>query len=547
MSTLGLIPAATAIEEAESNQPNPGKVPWHRGWRSALFGSYFNIFLLLIPASITLRFLVKEADSIIFLFCILSLIPLIRLHDLATASLAHRIGGSKAGLLNASLSNVVEMVIAFIALKKCELRIVQSSLIGSMMCKSLLVFGLCTFAGGLRWKEQWFNSAAIQVQSSLLSVSVGAVLLPAVFHFALRNDQNDPLDRDTDLVPIVDPDEQKNAILKMSHGVAVALLLVYVAYLTFQLWSHSHLYEDSAAGIHSRGCSKKPNAKGKEVASPVLQPGALPTVGQDPFEPPPRRSQSPSSFPRPLSSAPDLSNIDSLRDVSPQNTVRLVHPIPRRGTSSGVPMLRTETAASDRSDVTLTGGEEPDHTNTLGQEGASEATEEKEVYEPRFSWFLTVLILAVVSVLVAIIADWLVVTANEISVTQYISKEWTALILLPTVRAVADCVTAINVSVKDQLTLSSAVALGSTIQLSLFVIPLICIVAWITGYPLGMLFDPFESVALYLAIHTMNYVVADGRSNWMEGFILICFYVIIAISFWFYPGSTLASDLDVCP
>ena len=73
------------------------------------------------------------------------------------------------------------------------------------------------------------------------------------------------------------------------------------------------------------------------------------------------------------------------------------------------------------------------------------------------------------------------VTANEISVTKYISKEWTALILLPTVRAIAgglessgmrwtililspvDCVTAINVSVKDQLTLSSAVAIGSTI------------------------------------------------------------------------------------
>jgi len=48
-------------------------------------------------------------------------------------------------------------------------------------------------------------------------------------------------------------------------------------------------------------------------------------------------------------------------------------------------------------------------------------------------------------------------------------------------------------------------------------------------------------------VHTMNYVVADGSSNWMEGFILICFYVIIAISFWFYPGSNLASDLDVCP
>lgn len=87
-----------------------------------------------------------------------------------------------------------------------------------------------------------------------------------------------------------------------------------------------------------------------------------------------------------------------------------------------------------------------------------------------------------------------------------------------------DCVTAVNVSVKDKLTLSSAVAIGSTIvssrflhcestitpsrtpsvgyaeqQLSLFVIPLMVIVAWITGYPLGLLFDPFESVALYLA------------------------------------------------
>ena len=136
------------------------------------------------------------------------------------------------------------------------------------------------------------------------------------------------------------------------------------------------------------------------------------------------------------------------------------------------------------------------------------------------------------------------VTANEITVNKYVSKEWTGFILLPTVRAIAgawvawlrrpltvtyssvDCVTAVNVSVKDQLTLSSAVAIGSTIvsgllsavnpqsrflesprsawttpgqQLSLFVIPLMVIVAWITGFPLGLLFDPFESVALYLA------------------------------------------------
>jgi len=182
----------------------------------------------------------------------------------------------------------------------------------------------------------------------------------------------------------------------------------------------------------------------------------------------------------------------------------------------------------------------------LGQDTTPGATSAKESDAPQLSWFMTMAIIVVVSVLVAGTADWLVVTVNESSVTKYVSKEWTALILLPTVRAVADCVTAVNVSVKDQLTLSSAVAIGSTIQLSLFVIPLIVIIGWMTGIPLGLLFDPFESVALYLAINTMNYVVADGRSNWMEGFILICFYLIIAISFWFYPGSNVASSLDVC-
>jgi len=207
-------------------------------------------------------------------------------------------------------------------------------------------------------------------------------------------------------------------------------------------------------------------------------------------------------------------------------------------------MHRTETAASNRSDVTLTEGDE--HPNPLGQDAATGVANVKEADAPQLSWFMTVSVIAVVSVLVAGTADWLVVTVNESSVTKYVSKEWTALILLPTVRAIADCVTAVNVSVKDQLTLSSAVAIGSTIQLSLFVIPFIVIVGWVTGIPLGLLFDPFESVALYLAINTMNYVVADGRSNWMEGLILLSFYLIIAISFWFYPGSNVASSLDVC-
>ena len=82
------------------------------------------------------------------------------------------------------------------------------------------------------------------------------------------------------------------------------------------------------------------------------------------------------------------------------------------------------------------------------------------------------------------------------------------------------------------------------------------LLGWVLDKPLALLFDPFESVVLYISglfsltleildrindispiVHTMGYVVADGRSNWLEGVILVCLYVIIAVTFWFYPGT----------
>lgn len=131
---------------------------------------------------------------------------------------------------------------------------------------------------------------------------------------------------------------------------------------------------------------------GKSLASPILQPGVLSTRVQDQLEPPPRRSRSPSSFPPSLSLAPDPVGADPLQESPPQNSLGLVHPTPQRGVVPAVPMDRTETAASDRSDVTLTEGEE--HPNSLGQEG----TPEQEVHAPQLSWFMTVFILSVVSV-----------------------------------------------------------------------------------------------------------------------------------------------------
>jgi Ca2+:H+ antiporter len=145
--------------------------------------------------------------------------------------------------------------------------------------------------------------------------------------------------------------------------------------------------------------------------------------------------------------------------------------------------------------------------------------------------------LIVVTGAVAVTIDWMVEAMNEISTT--ITKEWIGLIILPSISSLAECITAVKVSVRDELTLSISVAVGSTIQTALFVIPFIVILAWITDKPLSLLMDPFQSMVLYIAVHTMGYVVADGKSNWLEGVILICLYIIIAVSFWFYLGSEL--------
>ncbi|KAF8206511.1 hypothetical protein K438DRAFT_1905122 [Mycena galopus ATCC 62051] len=163
-----------------------------------------------------------------------------------------------------------------------------------------------------------------------------------------------------------------------------------------------------------------------------------------------------------------------------------------------------------------------------------EHVEEEEV--PQLSVYMTVALLAVVTVLVAVTADWLVDSINGLTASGTSARSLLVLSFsLSLAMLQVQHVTAVSVSVKDKLTLSLGVAVGSSIQIALFVIPFITVLGWILNKPLTLLFDPYESIALFLAVITVNYVVADGKSNWLEGMILMCLYVILGTTFWFYP------------
>lgn len=148
----------------------------------------------------------------------------------ATEEIAIKVGQTLGGLLNATFGNAVELIISIIALIQGKVTIVQASLLGSMLSNLLLVLGMCFFFGGLKHKEQEFNTTTAQTASSLLALAISSLLIPAAFHAALG----------TTAVSTA-------GVLAISRGTAVILLVVYAMYLYFQLKSHSYLYDEIAA------------------------------------------------------------------------------------------------------------------------------------------------------------------------------------------------------------------------------------------------------------------------------------------------------------
>jgi Ca2+:H+ antiporter len=108
--------------------------------------------------------------------------------------------------------------------------------------------------------------------------------------------------------------------------------------------------------------------------------------------------------------------------------------------------------------------------------------------------------------------------------------------LLPLVGGAAEYVTAISVALKNNMDLSVSVAMGSSLLVALFVAPFLVIVGWVIGQPMTLTFNPFEVVAVAVAVIVANLISLDGRSNWLEGALLLATYIILGAAFYFQPA-----------
>lgn len=372
--------------------------------RHLLFGSWINVLLIAVPLSL-ISDLLHWSAAARFVTSFLAIVPLAKLLGDSTEQLSMKLGQTVGGLLNATFGNAVELIVAIAALAQNELRLVQTSLLGSVLSNLLLVLGMSFFASGFYYHESTFQATAAQASSSLLTLACITLILPAAYHASGVEATASSVVQTLLEDGAPDPhDSSLRGLLILSRGTSIILLLTYLGYLYFQLHTHSTLFEAEQAEDEE-----------------------------------------------------------------------------------------TETASMDQWSA-----------------GA---------------W------LVVITVITAFCADVLVGSIDETAQQWHIPKRFIGLILLPLVGNAAEHVTSVWMACKGKMELTIGVSVGSSIQIAAGMIPLLVIIAWPLHKNLTLFFANFETIVLFVSVMLVNLLLQDGRTNYMEGVMLMSLYLVIALSY----------------
>lgn len=161
-----------------------------------------------------------------------------------------------------------------------------------------------------------------------------------------------------------------------------------------------------------------------------------------------------------------------------------------------------------------------------------------EPIEHRVHWSarkaLTVLALATLGVVV--LSETLVGSVEPVIAEWGVSEFFLGIVLIPIVGNIAEHLVAVEVAVRRKMDLSVEIALGSSLQIALFVAPLLVFLSLAIGNPLTLEFNQFELLALVAAVVIAALVAADGESNWLEGAELLMVYAILVLAFFLLPS-----------
>ncbi|CAN6470821.1 unnamed protein product [Victoria cruziana] len=374
---------------------------------TVLIKAKINVLLPFGPLAILLHYLTGK-HGLVFLFSLVGITPLAERLGYATEQLAFFTGPTVGGLLNATFGNATEMIISIYALKSGMIRVVQQSLLGSILSNMLLVLGCAFFCGGIRHckKDQRFTKETAVVNSGLLLMAVMGILFPAVLHFTHTE---------------VHFGKSELALSRFSSCI---MLLAYASYLLFQLKSRPSLYNPIDEAIEN--------------------------------------------------------NVEDC------------------------------------------------------------ITEDEEV--PEINLWEAICWLAVLTVWISILSGYLVDAIQGASESLNVPVAFISVILLPIVGNAAEHASAIMFAMKDKLDISLGVAIGSSTQISMFVIPFCVVVGWMMEKPMDLNFQLFETATLFVTVLVVTFMLQEGTSNYFKGLMLIFCYLIVAASFFVHVDPKTSAD-----
>ncbi len=342
--------------------------------------------LVLVPVTFTLHFLEIGGHTLIFVLSALSLVPLAGVLGTATEETAIYTGPRAGALLNATLGNFAELVIAFAALREGLHGVVRASIAGSIIGNILIVLGASLLVGGLKNGIQFFDPQEASLNATMMTLAVIALVVPGLFWLT-----------DAEGVQL-----SRHEAERLSDGVAIIMLILYACYLYFSLFQ-------------------------------------------------------------------------------------------RRST-----------------------GHEP-----------------SEVESASMPLWQALAILVSASIAVVAMSEILVGVIEPTAESWGLSDLFIGLIIVPLVGNVAEHLVAVRAAYNNQMDLSMGIALGSGLQVALFVAPVLVLLGELIGKPIPLIFNSWELIALIAAALLAVAISQDGESNWLEGAQLIGVYGILATAFYF--------------
>lgn len=156
---------------------------------------------------------------------------------------------------------------------------------------------------------------------------------------------------------------------------------------------------------------------------------------------------------------------------------------------------------------------------------------------PRWNTGIAIGVLIASVVGIAIMSEFLVGSVEHVTETLGLSAFFVGIIVVPIIGNVAEHLVAVQVAIKNQMDLSLNIAIGSSLQIALFVAPILVFVSLAMGHPMTLEFNNFELIALTAAAVIAAFISVDGRSNWLEGAMLLAVYAILSLAFFFLPSA----------